>query len=737
VLSAPTEGHGSGLAGYSYVLDQSPGTVPSTTVNEGTNSVSFPTQADGTWYFHIRAVDNAGNGGPTSTFRINIDTTPPTVTSSADSDSSWHNHDVTVTLQPSDTGGSPIAKTQYKLDGSGTWIDAANNQFTVAAPPDGSNDGSHLYDYQAIDAAGNVSSQGSCTVNIDATPPTVTSSADTDASWHNQDVTVTLTPHDTGGSQVAATQYKLDGASSWTDAGNDQFIVPAPSDGTNDGLHTYDYQAIDGAGNVSVAGQCTVRIDTTAPITTVSESDSDWHNAPVTLDFSAVDHGSGMSGGLSATQYQIDSGPWTSGSSAVVAAPLDGSNDGSHTVSYYSTDACGNPETPHAVTVKIDTTPPITNVKVDRDATSGDVSITFLPSDLGSGMVGGLAKTQYAIDGGPWVTGTQVELQPLSDHSTDGPHTLLYRSTDAVGNVETARSVTVTVATPGPGSADGSTYTPQTTVLGLTGLWRSTAAHLTFQAYEDPAGPGIAYTEYSLDNGTTWERGTALLIAAPADHSNDGPHLVCYRSVDNAGTVEPTHIVVVGIDTQKPTVSGQGLRSAWSNKPLTLAFDASDPAPESGIAQVQYSTTGGSWWTAGDQVSIANPGVTQVLYRAIDDAGNVGDTQVTYARIDTSRPWTKALRSSGRRLRRVALRFRINDAKPSCSCARVTLIVIRNTRGKIVARYRNVGFRKTNAVVVYKVRLRLHGGSYRFSVRATDIAGNVQSRVVVGRLVIR
>jgi hypothetical protein len=569
---------------------------------------------------------------------------------------------------------------------------------------------------------------------VDSTPPVTTASntqATASSGWVDHGVSVTLAATDNSGGG-STTYYVLDGT------GSPILYTGAPVLVSGDGSHELDYWSVDGAGNAETHHVSFVNIDSTAPSTTVSGNDSAWHKTAVTLGFSATDAGSGMTGGLAGTEYQIDSGPIVSGTGVVVPAPGDGSDDGVHTVTYYSTDALGNLENTHAVSVKIDTAPPITNVQVDRDATSGDVTIAFLPSDLGSGMAGGSATTQYQVDGGGWVTGTQVVLQPLSDHSTDGPHTVTYRSIDALGNIETSRSATVTLATPssGGGAADG-TITPQTAVLGLTGLWRSSTAHLTFQAYEDPTGPGVAHTEYSLDNGSTWETGTSLEIDAPADHSNDGPHLVCFRSVDKAGTVEPTHIVMVGIDTLKPTVVAQATRTAWANKPFTLAFAASDATPGSGIAHIEWSTTGGSWASTGSSMTVAARGVTSVLYRAVDDAGNVGDTQVTYVRIDTSRPWTKALRSTGLRHRRVSLRFRIYDGKPTCGKARVTLIVVKNAHGKVVARLRKAGLRKVNARSVYKVRLKLAKGRYRFTVRATDIAGNRQSRAIAGTLVIR
>ena len=96
----------------------------------------------------------------------------PTVTSDHDSDASWHKTAVTVTLPPVDTGGPGIGKTQYRLSGSSTWLDAASNKFVVAAPAKHSNDGKHTYEYRALDVNGISSVTHTCTLRIDTTGPT-------------------------------------------------------------------------------------------------------------------------------------------------------------------------------------------------------------------------------------------------------------------------------------------------------------------------------------------------------------------------------------------------------------------------------------------------------------------------------------------------------------------------------------------------------------------------------------
>ena len=67
----------SGIAGYSFLLDSSPATIPDTTVDSTNATVSFFSLQDGPWYFHCRARDGVGNWGEAGHHRILIDTMPP------------------------------------------------------------------------------------------------------------------------------------------------------------------------------------------------------------------------------------------------------------------------------------------------------------------------------------------------------------------------------------------------------------------------------------------------------------------------------------------------------------------------------------------------------------------------------------------------------------------------------------------------------------------------------------
>ena len=250
-------------------------------------------------------------------------------------------------------------------------------------------------------------------------------------------------------------------------------------------------------------------------------------------------------------------------------------------------------------------------------------------------MTGLLARTEYKLDAGSWTTGTSVTV------GTVGVHTLLYRSTDAVGNVE---------AEQGGDGQDRDRSTPEH------GDRRRRCALAPPAGDPDVhrdrrADAGVDYTESSLDGGATWaRRGRRRVVIGLAQGGADGPRPVQYRSVDLLGHVEAAQTVTVYLDTQRP--------------------------------------------------------VTKAPYRA-----------------------------SVRRGRTVTLKYKVADLEPNSGRAKAR-IVVRNRNGRVVARlaWRPV---PVNQLLGWRCTCQLKAGTYRFSVYATDLAGNKQVKVGSNRLVVR
>ena len=246
---------GTGIKKIQYRMS-SPSTPTWIDCKNGATTGQFVVSTEGNTAWRYRALDNAGNVSATGTITVSIDSNKPTVSDNAPT--GWNKSAVTVKLSAADSL-SGVAKTQYRLGTSGAWIDATANKFVVNAPLDNSNDGAHVYQYQAIDKAGNVSLTGACTVNIDTIAPAVPSD-NAPTGWSSIDVVVTLTP----GAVGDITQYRLSGPATptWINTIGNQFTVTANPDHSNDGVHIYRYRSVDAAGNISASGICTVRINT-------------------------------------------------------------------------------------------------------------------------------------------------------------------------------------------------------------------------------------------------------------------------------------------------------------------------------------------------------------------------------------------------------------------------------------------------------------------------------------------
>ena len=128
---------------------------------------------------------------------------------------------------------------------------------------------------------------------------------------------------------------------------------------------------------------------------------------------------------------------------------------------------------------------------------------------------------------------------------------------------------------------------PTTTASPNDDAWRPGPLEVHFTAMD--VGSGVAYTEYSLDNGSTWHRASSVLIAA------EGATTVLYRSADVAGNREAAKTVVVHVAN---TIAGSNQTVELPSK-VALTFDtvtasglttvvesAADPGPEPAPFQV-------------------------------------------------------------------------------------------------------------------------------------------------------
>ena len=514
-------------------------------------------------------------------------------------------------------GGSPAA-----ADGSGN----ATVSITLPRPTDGS------HSIFAVGGAVPYPSQASAAILVDTTPPT-SSASGVDAAWHASDVVVGLSATDgVGGSGVNTITYNVDGGSSQTITGTSGNVtIPAPTNGSNDGLHTIAFYATDDAGNVEAPAQtATVKIDATKPSTTLATTPSSpdgtngWFQQG-TVQFTLA--GSDARSGVAQSFYTVDGGGTQTYTAAVTV-----SGQGVHTITYWSVDNAGNTETANTTHIELDNVKPSTSIAVTPVSPNGSngwyvttPSFTLSASDATSGV----ATTLYKIDSGATQTYSGAVSIP------DGQHTITYWSVDSAGNTESAATTsTVKVDTVKPSTSI--TISPSSPD-GTNG-WRVSATSFTLGGSD--ATSGVASTFYKVDGGAT-QTYTGSAVSIP-----QGSHTVSYWSVDTAGNTESaTTTPAIKVDLVKPSTtlttspaSPDGTNNWFKQSSVTFTLAATDAT--SGVANRFYTIDGGSQQTYSGTVTVSTQGDHTVTYWSVDNAGNTEITNTTHIKLDNVKPAT-------------------------------------------------------------------------------------------------
>ncbi len=328
-----------GVTGYSYVLDSSASTLPDTT-SEGSATTTSVVAPEGVRYFHVRAVDAAGNWSTPLHIAIRTDRTKPTTT---DNHVASYSNSANITLTPTDAL-SGIQKTEWSINGG-----ALQTGMSVAVITAGD----FTLTYASTDNAGNRETTKTATFSVvpspvDTTPPTMTllssSSHSVEATWYSvPNASFTWAAVDASG--VVGYSYVLDDASVTEPVRTTMGSATGTTVVAPEGLRYMHVIAVDPSGNWSTPLHIAIRTDRTKPTTTDNHVASYAGSASITLTPSDA------LSGIQKTEWSINGGALQTGMSVAV------STAGNYTLTYASTDKAGNRETTKTVTFTISTTP--------------------------------------------------------------------------------------------------------------------------------------------------------------------------------------------------------------------------------------------------------------------------------------------------------------------------------------------------------------------------------------------
>jgi X-Pro dipeptidyl-peptidase len=360
--------------------------------------------------------------------------------------------------------------------------------------------------------------------------------------------------------------------------------------------------ATDASGNATQGSFTVLVTDTTAP-------SIDPHG-DVTAEATSP-QGAVVSYDSPATHDAVD------GDGTASCTPPSGSQfaKGQTTVTCTALDHHGNSTSSSFRVFVVDTTAPTTSATVSPASPDGlngwyvtNPLITLTATDTASPVT----RTQYYIGPDPNWVDYNGPFNMCSAAVPCGPHWIHWASTDAAGNTEATKSITLSADLADPVTA--AALSP-----AIHNGWYASPT-LTLTADDGPTGSGIAHTDYSLDGGA-WQA-----YSGPVSGFSTGNHFVQYRSTDVAGRQEAVKLIAFKADSVKPTVTVTTPADGASyplDKAVATKFKCTDN--ESGIDTCAASAATLDTSTVGDHT---------LTVTGTDKAGNVTVVtrhyQVTY-----------------------------------------------------------------------------------------------------------
>ncbi|CAG7633722.1 OmpL47-type beta-barrel domain-containing protein [Paenibacillus allorhizosphaerae] len=363
-------------------------------LNGGTTWLNFSAPLnfadDGIHEVWLKGVDNVGFEDA-HLFTIKVDSSAPLLGATVETASganypggTWSTEYVTLTLNPSDSGDSQLAVTQYSLDNEATWTD-----YTV---PVTVTDGVYAVRARTSDHAGNSVADG-WSIMVDTIGPSLSiemkmedGTPYIDNTWASEPVAFKLEAADIGGSGLTVKQYSLNGGTTWTD-----YMSPVT---VTDGVYHVSGRAVDIAGNVTERNVW-INIDQTQPDLTVAMTadgvpyvSGTWTTKNVKVE--ATTDSAGVS--VRSTKYSLDGGrSWDDYTAPIVIA-----EEGQNVIQFETMNQAGK-KTLKQVTVNISrTAPAIVATQLPSRVTKADVTVTVTASAYGKDVGNTVPVLRYA-----------------------------------------------------------------------------------------------------------------------------------------------------------------------------------------------------------------------------------------------------------------------------------------------------------------------------------------------------
>ena len=624
--------------------------VEQTNYRLGTGLWKVGTQFQATGYdtYQYYSVDRAGNAEEVKELLVPIDTEPPSSSyqlAPPPPAGGWYSTTVDISITAIDALSGWAGDSRYSLNGG---AEQAGSVFSL------SDSGTYAMSFYSRDVAGNVETAQSVPVlcRIDTIAPTVIAVPDKPGLYVQPPVDIHLQASDAH-SGVRYVQYRRQGDAAWSTF--DHISIPGEA---TDGTYTYEYRAFDLAGHVTT-GLVSVNIDGTPPAAPsgLTSIPNDWTNQDgFGLSWSNPADFSGISG----VYYQMDVDPtvtrvgqYVPGDDIRDLTHLMASAEGSHDVYIWLVDGAGNEthwlRAQMADAFKLDTTPPTSGTPTisgpqTNGYYTGAVDITLTGSD----NLSGLDAYYYLVNG----SGSPTRLDAASPSfvvNGDGRSIIESWAVDHAGNTQTySRTDTIRIDTTAPAAPINPAITP--------GGWTKTNSFDA--AWVNPLDYSGVKAVY-LKKGTAPSSptdGERIELAGSTSVSGvtataEGVTMLYVWLEDLAGNADhaTAQALAMRYDATAPataaTPSGNLGENGYYVGPVNVSLASTDGA--SGVDEIRYRVRQNGKWSGwalfgAQPIALTQEGVYDIVYYAVDHAGNQESEQLVSYSIDLTPPSVSA-----------------------------------------------------------------------------------------------
>jgi phage FluMu protein Com len=352
------------------------------------------------------------------------------------------------------------------------------------------------------------------------------------------------------------------------------------------------------------------------------DGENGWYVSPTTINLTPDEE--------SITYYYWDDSP-----EEVYFGPIQ-VPEGHHELSYYSIDLSNNMEMLNKYSIKLDITPPVSQLELDPPEPNGRNGWYIVQPTINITKEPG-ATVYYSFDSELNITFSNPILAPV------GVHQLNFYPKDIAGNLGESNTVTLKIDVV-PAETELQ-ITPKKPT-GFSG-WYTQSPTISFTTIDHEEEGVDIYYYWGADGSVTENKSSAsteLPISDTVLFTNpitcpEGENILCYFSVDSAGCREDVNTYKIKLDTIEPVTDHTLSIPEPDGEDGYYVSDLEITLSSNEMGQLYY------FWDDNYDQPYNKPiqaleGVHTLSYYAVDEAGNTGQETILELKVDTTLPTT-------------------------------------------------------------------------------------------------